>query len=83
MPGNPVAKATKIDALCGRFADLATEFDELLPPIYRYSGQPPGKDRRANAWAKCDQHTVILADALAELQALLRDRVNESRAAPT
>lgn len=81
MPGNPVAKSNKVDELCREFASFATRFDQLLPSIYRFDGKPPGRDRRANAWAKCDQHVVILADALRELKALLRDRVNESQAA--
>ena len=82
MSGNPVAKSNKVDEMCREFASFATRVDQLLPSIYRFDGKPPGRDRRANAWAKCDQHTVLLADALRELQALLRDRVNESRTAP-
>ena len=64
MPGNPIAKSNKIDALCERFADLATEFDELLPECYRYNGEQPGKDQRANAWALVDQRMILTAEAL-------------------
>ncbi len=78
MPGRPVTKANNVDALLKQFADFARRFDELLPPAYRFDGSAPGRDHRANAWAKCDQHVVILADALTRLQAILRQHAKMS-----
>ena len=72
MPGRPQDKIKRITDLVEWFSEFAVDFDKLLPSIYRFDGKPPGRDRRANAWAKCDQHTVILADALAGLQDVLR-----------
>ncbi len=73
MPGNPIAKSQRITALAERFNQLASDFDELLPTIYRYSGQPPTGDHRAEARAAADQHMITTAAALCELRDVLRD----------
>lgn len=71
MPGQPIYKADRIDKLIERFAVLATDFDALLPSCYRFSGKPPTRDARANAWARTDEHIILAADALSGLQAIL------------
>ena len=75
MPGNPAAKLKRIDNLVEWFTEFAVDFDKLLPACYRYDGQPPGRDRRANAWAAADKAIITAADALGELQTVLRSRV--------
>lgn len=60
MAGNPVAKAQRITALSERFDELVSDFGKLLPPCYRYKGQLPTGDARANAWSAAD-HNIITA----------------------
>ena len=81
MPGNPEAKLKRIDNIVDWFADLASEFDKALPKIYRYDGQPPGRDRRANAWSNADKCIVMTGAALATLERVLRSHAIE-RAKP-
>ena len=75
MPGNPEAKLKRIDNLVSWFSELAVDWGQTLPSIYRYDGSKPGRDRRANAWARVDQQVILLAEALSELQTVLRSRV--------
>lgn len=75
MPGNPEAKSRRVDDLVSWFAEFAVDFDKILPSIYRFDGSNPGRDRRANAWARVDQHVILLNDALSELQTVLRSRI--------
>lgn len=73
MPSRPLRKSIRLDKLVERFAVMATDFDELLPECYRFSGRPPTKDARANAWARADEHIILAADALNSLQAVLSE----------
>ena len=54
MPGDPLRKLKNVENLVEWFGEFAVDFDKLLPSIYRYDGQKPGRDRRANAWARVD-----------------------------
>ena len=60
MPGNPIAKSQRIAALSERFDQLVFDFGKLIPPCYRYKGQPSTGDARADAWAAAD-HNIITA----------------------
>lgn len=75
MPGNPTAKLKRVADIVEWYKELSIDFDKALPPCYRYSGQPPGDDRRANAWAAADKYVVMAGAALTELEAALRSHI--------
>ena len=75
MPGNPEAKIRRIASIVEWHRELSTDFDKLLPPMYRFNGEPSTGDRRADAWSNADKCIVMTGAALTELESVLRSHL--------
>ncbi len=75
MPGNPIAKAKRVDNLVSWFDEWNVDFDATLPQCYKGTGEHPGRDVRADAWRQVHHQRVLLRDALGTLQTALRASV--------
>lgn len=75
MPGNPITKARRVDDLVSWFDEWFADFERVLPPCYRYTGQESSRDDRGDAWRQADKQTILLRDALQKLQTALRSRI--------
>ncbi len=72
VPGRPLRQLKCIANLREWFTELAADFDRALPICYRYTGEPPTGDKRADAWAAADRCIVTTAAALSDLESVLR-----------
>ena len=85
MPGQPVFKSKHIDQLVTDFAVIASRFDALLPPCFRYDGGVVKKGTRGDAWSIADKQFLLLGDALQSLRVVMRlhaKKVEAGRAEP-
>ena len=74
MPGQPLKKIKQLTAVAEQLNKIASDFDALLPPVYRADGRPPTRDARANAWRAADKSILIATAALGDLLTILRER---------
>lgn len=75
MPGNPEAKIKRIADLVEWHKEFSTDFDRLLPHIYRFNGETHTGDARRDAWADADRCVVMAGAALTELESVLRSHI--------